>query len=170
MKPLQLNFSRQALRRKRRRDWSVLVLSLLLLVFVGREAFDKQTQLQLAKQQYLAERENVVQMIVPLDPEKQKLARSMARSLNLPWYELLQALESVKTQHPDVFLKSILPDARKQQVLISGEVKRLDQLLAYIDSLNQHELFGDALPVSQQQTVPVSNGMTFTLKLEWHHE
>ncbi len=169
MKPLELNFSRQPMRKRRRRDWSVLVLSLLLLVFVGREAATLR-QHQLKQVVVESEQNRIVQLAAPGDPEKRKLAQSMADSLNLPWYELLEALESVKKQHPEVYLKAVLPDAGKQQVVISGEVKRLGLLLAYIDTLNQHSLFTEVLPVSQQQIVPVSNGMAFTLKLEWRHE
>lgn len=169
MKPLELNFSRQPMRKRRRRDWSVLVLSLLLLVFVGREAATLR-QHQLKQVVVELEQNRIVQLAAPGDPEKRKLAQSMADSLNLPWYELLEALESVKKQHPEVYLKAVLPDAGKQQVVISGEVKRLGLLLAYIDTLNQHTLFTEVLPVSQQQIVPVSNGMAFTLKLEWRHE
>lgn len=169
MKPLILNFSRQTRRRQRRRDGSVLALSLLLLVFVGREALTIQESFK-SQEIQRTEQSHELSMTAPVDPEKQKLARSMADSLNLPWYEMLEAMESVKQKHPDVFLKAILPDAGKQQVVISGEVKQLQQLLAYIDTLNQHRLFSDALLVSQQQMVPVSDGMSFTFKLVWRHE
>lgn len=169
MKPLTLNFSRQSARRQRRRDWSVLVLSLLLLVFVAREALTVQQGLE-KKVAESAQQSRKMSITAPVDPEKQKLARSMADSLNLPWYELLEALEAVKELHPNVFLRQVLPDARKQQVVISGDVKQLELLLAYIDSLNQHRLFSDTLLVSQQPAIPVSNGMAFTLKMVWHHE
>ena len=169
MKPLELNFSRQPIQKRRRRDWSVLVVSMLLLVFVGREATTLRRH-QLKQVVVKQEQSRVVQLAASGNPEKRKLAQSMADSLNLPWYELLEALESVKKQHPEVYLKAVLPDAGKQQVVISGEVKQLGLLLAYIDTLNQHSLFSEVLPVSQQQIVPVSNGMAFTLKLEWRHE
>lgn len=169
MKPLKLNFSHQAERRQQRRNWTVLVLSLLLLVFIGREALTIQRshESQVMKR---TEQSRVLQMTTVVDPEQQKLAQSVADSLNLPWYELLEALESVKQQHPEVYLREVLPDASRQQVVISGDVKQLGALLAYIDSLNQHRLFSDALLVSQQQAVPVSNGMAFSLKVLWRHE
>lgn len=170
MKPLILNFSNQAARRQQRRDWTVLVLSLLLLVFIGREALDLHEKAQKQQQAQQTKQAQVLRISEPVDPERQKLAQSMAKSLNLPWYDLLDALESVTAEHPEVFLKSVLPDARKQQIIISGEVKRLELLLTYIDALNGHALFRDALPLNQQQIVPVSAGMAFTLKLEWHHE
>lgn len=169
MKPLRLNFSQQAVRRQRRRDWTVLVLSLLLLVFIGREAMSLQQELQRqeTKQRQQAQQTRIT---APVDLEQQKLARSMADSLNVPWYDFFEAMESVKRQHPDVFLNSLLPDARKQQVVLSGQVKQLDQLLGFIDDMNRHRLFSNALLVSQQQLAPVSDGMGFTLKLVWRHE
>lgn len=168
MKPLRFNFSQQAVRRQRRRDWTILVLSVLLLVFIGREALSLQQELQ---RQQTKQRQQVqqTQITAPVDQEQQKLARNMADSLNLPWYDLLEAMESVKQQHPDVFLNSLLPDARKQQVVMSGQVKQLDQLLGFIDDLNRHQLFSDALLVNQQQ-LALSDGMGFTLKLVWRHE
>lgn len=169
MKSLRLNFSHQASRRQRRRDWSVLVLSLLLLVFVGREALSIQQRLD-SQSIKTAEKSRVLNIAAPVDPEKQKLVQSVADSLNLPWYELLEALELVKQDHPGVFLREILPDVRKQQVVISGNVKQLEPLLAYMDSLNQHPLFSDTLLVSQQQATNDANGMAFTLKLVWRHE
>lgn len=168
MKPIILNFSRQAERRQRRRDWTVLLLSLVLLVFIGRETLSIKQDLELQETQSRQQTQEMM-MTAPVDPEQQKLARNMADSLNLPWYELFDAIESVKQHHPDVFLNAILPDARKHQVVMSGQVSRLEQLLLFIDELNQHRLFSDALLVNQQLT-PVNNGMSFTLKLVWRHE
>lgn len=168
MKLLDMNFSGLAKRKRRRRDGTVLLLSLLLIVFIAREAttlqqFDKQQKQSSHSQQSMV-------ISTPVDPAARKLAETMANSLNLPWYELLAALESVKQQHPDVFLTAVLPDARKQQVVIGGEVQRLEQLLSYIDSLNAEPLFKEVLLVNQQQTKPATTGMSFTLKLEWEHE
>ncbi len=169
MKAVMLNFSHQSQRRQRRRDGTVLVICLLMLVFVGREALS--IKQELLSQQSKSEQQKEAQHILsPVDPLKQKLAYEMADSLNLPWYELLEALETVKKPHQAVFLKQVIPDTRKHQVVINGEVKELDSLLAYLDSLNQHPLFSNALLMSQQQIVPVNSGMAFSLKMEWHHE
>jgi hypothetical protein len=171
MKPVLLNFSSQKARKQWRRDWSVLALSLLLLIFVIREAQTLQDkQLQRLQNQAASQQAQQALILSGSDPQQEKLARSMAESLNLPWYELLAALESIKTMHPEVYLTSVLPDARKQQLVISGQVARLDLLLSYIDALNQHALFSDTLPVSQQQAVTAGRGMTFTLKTVWQHE
>ncbi len=169
MKPLLVNFSKLSARKQRRRDWTVLLLGMLLIVFIAREGLSVQQQQN--TQQDIAKRSTEsVEVIAPFDPEKRKLAETMAHSLNLPWHELFAALEEVKQQHEEVYLTALLPDVRKRQIIIEGEVKHLQQLLAYIDSLNQHALFSDVLPVSQQQTQPVANGMSFTLKLGWRHE
>jgi len=165
MKPIALNFSKQLARKQRKRDLSVLVLSLLLIIFMGREALMLSEQ-RAEQSQAKSARQEILRPTFIIDPEQQKLAQSMADSLNVPWYELLMALESVTQAHPEVYLHSIEPDARKNEVIISGEVKRLEILLPYIDSLNQHALFSHALPVNQQ-LVAVSNGMAFTLKVEW---
>jgi hypothetical protein len=165
MKAVELNFSKQLARKQRKRDWIVLALSVLLIVFMSREAMMLEKQ-QANESQAQRTQQKIQQPILIIDPEQQKLAQTMVDRLNVPWYELLAALESVTQGHPDVFLQSVLPDARKNEVIISGEVKRLEILLPYVDSLNQHKLFSYALPM-QQQLVPVSNGMAFTLKVGW---
>lgn len=164
---LDMNFSNLAQRKRRRRDGTVLLLCLILIVFIAREAFTLQQNR--VQQTQSSEAEQTLSVSVPVDPESQKLAMMMANSLNLPWYELLASLESVKQQHPDVFLNAVLPDARKKQVVIGGQVKKLDQLLAYIDGLNKEPIFREVLLVNQQLDLNTADTL-FTLKLEWDDE
>lgn len=169
MKTLTLNFSRQRLRKQRRRDGIVLVLSLLLIAVVMSET----RQLQQQSSRPELERRTAAPLIevesVLGEPRQQRQLQTMVQSLNLPWYELLSALEQIKQEHPEVFLIAISPDVINKQIMLSGETKTLDNLLTFVDSLNQHDVFSSALPLSQQQVIPNARGMQFTLKLEWRH-
>jgi hypothetical protein len=169
MKALTLNFSRQRLRQQRRRDWVIVLLSVVLLVVVL-------TEIRQIRQQHKAitiesspkpTRSQVETQFS--EPRQQRQLQSMVQSLNLPWYELLLALEQIKQSHPEVFLTAVMPDATNKQIILRGQTKTLDNLLAFVDALNQHPAFRSALPLSQQQVVPKADGMQFTLKLEWRH-
>ena len=169
MSGLTLNFTRQAEKRRRQRELAVLLLSLLMLAFIGRETVLLKQQPHENVPTMNAEQQQI-RVLTEQDKQAQQLALSVAEALNTPWLEMLAALEDVKQQHPDVYVKTILPDARKGEIFISGEVKKLGDFLRYLDALNAQTMFTDSLPISQQQLIPVSDGMAFSLKLEWRYE
>lgn len=169
MKALSLNFSRQRLRKQRRRDWIVLVLSVVLIMVVLTEIRQLQQQHSVATVESRPEQTRSQTELLLIAPRQQRQLQTMVQSLNLPWYELLSALELIKQEHPDVFLTAIEPNVTNKQVMLRGQAKTLDNLLAFVDALNKHAVFRSALPLSQQQIIPKVDGMQFTLKLEWRH-
>lgn len=169
MKALALNFSRQRLRKQRRRDWVVLVLSAIVLVVVLTEIRQLQLQHTAVTIENRPKPTRTQVETILTEPRQQRQLQAMVQSLNLPWYELLSALEQIKQEHPDVFLTAVVPDVTNKQVLLRGQTKTLDNLLAFVDALNKQQTFRSALPLNQQQIVPKADGMQFTLKLEWRH-
>lgn len=169
MNALSLNFSRQRLRKQRRRDWIVLVLSAVLMMVVLMEIRQLEQQHSVATVESQPAQTRSQAELLLSEPRQQRQLQTMVQSLNLPWYELLSALESIKQAHPEVFLTAITPDVTNKQILLRGQAKTLDILLAFVDALNQQEMFNSALPLSQQQIIPKADGMQFTLKLEWRH-
>lgn len=172
MKRIDLNFSHQMTQHRHRRDLLIVIVSLVLLMFLISEYMANMRPLA---QQNLAQQPVVEPLVNPIisehDLRRQQLARDLAASLNTPWYQMLDAIEVVKQQHPDVYLKSILPDANKQEILMTGQVERLDMLLSFIDGLNKQALFDDVLPLNQRQLVSDGKGIEFSLKMGWHsHE
>jgi hypothetical protein len=170
MKRIDLNFSHQMTRH--RRDLLIVIVSLVLLMFLISEYMANTRQLA---QQNLEQQPVVEQFDSPViserDLRRQQLAHALAASLNTPWYQMLDAIEIVKQQHPDVYLKSILPDTNKEEILITGQVEQLDMLLSFIDGLNKQTLFDDVLPLNQRQLVSGGKGIEFSLKMGWHsHE
>ncbi len=169
MKRVELNFSKEM---KQRRNLLIIVLSVALLIFLSKQYLANKQQLE---ERRLEQHPVVEQFVSPeiseRDMRRQQVAQALATSLNTPWYQMLDAIEQVKLQHPEVYLKTILPDANKGEILITGQVGQLDRLLGFIDSLNKHTLFNDVLPLSQRQSVNNIKGIEFSLKLGWQsHE
>lgn len=172
MKRIDLNFSRQMAQHRHRRDLLIVILSLVLLIFLVSEYLANTRRLA---QQNLEQQPAIEQVVSPVisesDMKRQQLAHALAASLNTPWYQMLDALEIVKQQHPDVYLKTILPDVNKEEIQITGHVEQLDMLLGFIDGLNKQALFDDVLPLNQRQLLNDGKGIEFTLKVGWHrHE
>lgn len=169
MKALSLNFSRQRLRKQRRRDGIMLVLSAVLIMVVLTESRQLQQQHSATMVESRPEHTRSQIELLLSEPRQQRQLQIMVQSLNLPWYELLSTLESIKQEHPEVFLTAILPDVTNQQIMLRGQAKTLDSLLAFVDALNKTETFSSALPLNQQQIIPKADGMLFSLKLGWRH-
>lgn len=73
-------------------------------------------------------------------PEAQAAAVNAAvLQLNLPWRALQEAVAAATP--PTVALLSLEPDARKQVLRVSAEVKTSDDMVAYIEELKQQEFF-----------------------------
>lgn len=172
MKRVDLNFSHQMTQHRHRRDLIIVIVSFVLLMFLISEYMANTRQLA---QQNLAHQPVVEQLLSPViserDLRRQQVANALATALNTPWYQMLDAIESVKQENPDVYLKTILPDANKQEILITGQVEQLDMLLSFIDGLNKQALFDDVLPLNQRQLADGVKGIEFSLKMGWHsHE
>lgn len=64
---------------------------------------------------------------------------SAVHQLNVPWGDILDALEQATPQH--VALLGIEPDSSRQLIRITGEAKTTDTMLAYLDRLNRSTFF-----------------------------
>lgn len=69
-----------------------------------------------------------------------KRANEVLRQLSMPWYGLLQTIESAGGK--DVALLGLEPDTEKRLVKISGEAKNIAAMLDYIKQLENQDLFG----------------------------
>src|SRR5271169_6864724 len=83
----------------------------------------------------------------PLDPRVSKAANQVARELQVPWAELLAALESVPT--PEVALLGVEPSATRHVVRITAEAKNSGAMLDYLQDL-QGRHFSDVWLTSHQ--------------------
>jgi crotonobetainyl-CoA:carnitine CoA-transferase CaiB-like acyl-CoA transferase len=67
-------------------------------------------------------------------------ANEILRKLSMPWYGLLQTIESAGGK--GVALLALEPDTEKRLVRISGEAKNIAAMLDYIRKLEKRDLFG----------------------------
>jgi hypothetical protein len=101
----------------------------------------------------------------PLDPRVSKAANQIARELQVPWAELLAALESVPT--PDVAMLGVEPSATRRVVRITAEAKNPAAMLDYLEALHGHQ-FSDVWLLSHQLQVQTPGTPTrFVVQLKW---
>lgn len=167
MNALKLNFSQQASQRKRNRLRVLLLLLLLVAAFFVNEYLTiKKQYLTLAQQSLQPAAKQPV--VLSHEQQQQHLILShLADELNVPWIQFFAAIESVKSRHPDIFLLALEPNPKKSQLIISGQAQALDQLLAFIDEMNQQPEFAEVLLMDQFIDAEQDDVMRFTLRARW---
>ncbi len=75
-------------------------------------------------------------------------ANQVVRQLDLPWNELLNAVET--SEEKSIALLSLEPDLRKGTVKISGEAKDFKALLNYVKQLSTREVFSSVMLQNHQ--------------------
>jgi hypothetical protein len=101
----------------------------------------------------------------PLDPRVSKAANQVARELQVPWAELLAALEAVPT--PEVALLGVEPSAQRHVVRITAEAKNSVAMLDYLDAL-QARKFSDVWLLSHTiQAQTPGTPVRFIVQLKW---
>ena len=101
----------------------------------------------------------------PLDPRVSKAANQVARELQVPWAELLAALEAVPM--PEVALLGVEPSAQRHVVRITAEAKNSVAMLDYLDAL-QARKFSDVWLASHTiQAQTPGTPVRFIVQLKW---
>lgn len=155
MRTLQIDFARRSLWRALAHTgaltWSVGTLALLALLVAGfntqqlrHQHTALQQQIQTALQQQRV-RNAPVPLIKPaVLPVLQIFAINTAiEQLNLPWRDLLDAVESATPKQ--IALLSLEPDARKHLLKGVAEARDSDAMIAYIEALQQQSFFSDVV-------------------------
>ena len=102
----------------------------------------------------------------PVAPERAKAINTAINELNVPWPEILQALEESRPK--DVALLQIEPNTSRARLRIVAEARTSALLEGYVTTLLKHPPFLHFLP-SQQEEVAV-DGQTrirLTFDLDW---
>lgn len=79
---------------------------------------------------------------VPLTPAQLALVNGAIRQLNLPWTELLDAIQQARG--PRVALLDLVPDAAARRVRGSAEVASPQDMVRFIERLKQQEVVAGA--------------------------
>jgi len=102
----------------------------------------------------------------PLDPRASKAANQIARELQMPWAEMLAALEAIPA--PDVALLGVEPSALRHVVRITAEAKNSAAMLDYLQALQGGRQFSDVW-LSSHLVQPQTPGtpLRFIVQLKW---
>jgi len=101
----------------------------------------------------------------PLDPRAAKAAATVARDLQIPWADMLAALESVKTK--EVALLAVEPSATRHNVHITAEAKNTDAMLDYVDALRGPSFPDVSLSSHQVQVQTPGAPVRFVVQARW---
>jgi hypothetical protein len=102
------------------------------------------------------------------DPRATKAAAGVARDLQVPWAEMLAALETVQAH--DVALLGVEPSATRHNIRITAEGKSLDAMLNYIDALHSDSFPEVSLASHQVQEQTPGNPVRFVVQARWRSQ
>ncbi len=102
----------------------------------------------------------------PLDPRASKAANQIARELQMPWAEMLAALEAIPA--PEVALLGVEPSALRHVVRITAEAKNSAAMLDYLQALQGGQQFSDVWLTSHLVQVQTpGTPLRFVVQLKW---
>lgn len=102
----------------------------------------------------------------PLDTAQVQLVNAAIRQLNLPWAEVLSALEQSTPR--GIALLTIEPDAARQELKLSAEAANLEAMLDYVTRLKQQRFFTSVdLQTHQIDEQDPQQAVRFELEARW---
>jgi hypothetical protein len=102
----------------------------------------------------------------PVDPRASKAANQIARELQMPWAEMLAALEAIPA--PEVALLGVEPSALRHVVRITAEAKNSAAMLDYLQALQGGRQFSDVWLTSHLvQAQTPGTPVRFIVQLKW---
>jgi Tfp pilus assembly protein PilN len=102
------------------------------------------------------------------DPRATKAAAGVARDLQVPWAEMLTALENVQAK--DVALLGVEPSATRHNIRITAETKSLDAMLNYVDALRSDSFPEVSLASHQVEPQTPGNPVRFVVQARWRSQ
>lgn len=167
MTPLALDFS--PYRARRRRLLGLLTLGVAALLLAAALLQQRTLQARIAELDAAAAAAVPAQVAVtPSESELQdgRAALAAQRALNLPWQDLLAALE--QAQDDKVLLLALQPNPQRQEVVLSGEAASFAALMHYLKALRAQPVFADVALVNQRQVEQEEGSrLAFTLAADW---
>lgn len=155
MKPMQIDFAPPSWQRSVRQThpltWLVLALALVLgssVFFKGQKLHQQQQE----QQQLLERKQNLLTQRAPAKPMATRAQAPEAQiqavnqailQLNLPWRDLLNALEAGTPK--TIALLGLEPDAKKRTLKGLAEAKDSDAMVEFISQMKKQDAFDDVL-------------------------
>ncbi len=99
------------------------------------------------------------------DPRATKAAAGVARDLQVPWAEMLAALEAVQAR--DVALLGVEPSPMRHNIRITAEAKSPEAMLNYVDALRSDSFPEVSLSSHQFEAQVPGNPVRFVVQARW---
>jgi len=172
---LDLEFIQQSPFRLLRLTWlglCLLIICLLTLMFLHKAYQEKQVELdevagRLKKLNLAPQHKSTTTVAIkPIPAETQQQFKTVVSELTIPWSALFEAIERADAQ--EVTLLNVAPNSKKQQVLITGEAKNIQEVLNYIVKLEAQPVLQSAYLQSHSiDETNVSKPVKFTVMAHW---
>jgi len=143
--------------------WPLLLAGTVLIVAGGWRAWSIQQRLEETKalmaedQRRLAQaRGKATRDAVPSVSAAQAIAINAAvRQLNVPWTDLLEALEAAGSKK--VAYLELRADPSANRLLVSAEVRAIEDIIAYVSRLKKEQIFTNVLLSGHQVSETEAN-------------
>jgi len=103
-----------------------------------------------------------------VDPRATKAAAMVARDLQIPWAQMLAALEAVDAK--EVALLAVEPSASRHNIRITAEAKGPDAMLAYVEALRGPSFPEVSLSSHQMENQVPGNPVRFIVQARWRSQ
>lgn len=163
-----VNFSKRSKLQQNQRSGFILVVLLLLLIWLASQYGQSQSVISPTKSQLAAPTKTQQRVLTAEEQQQAVAADVLIDQLNTPWLLMLNDLELVIAEVPNVYFTQLLPDSRASQILISGQADTLTPLLDLMKRLESLPAFKNVLLVQQKHLDGVPARIGFTLKLGWN--
>jgi hypothetical protein len=100
-----------------------------------------------------------------LDPRATKAAAAVARDLQIPWAEMLSALEAVPAR--DVALLGVEPSPLRHTIRVTAEAKTAESMLNYVDAMRGNSFPEVNLMSHQTQVQTPGTPVRFIVQARW---
>jgi len=175
MKPVQLDFARPSLARAVWRAGPALRVALAAAVLLclgaawsgfGLLQQQHQRQEQIAEAARRHRPPPPPPAAAPVDAAQVTAVNAVVTQLNLPWRDLQAAVAAAAG--PNVGLLALEPDVRKRVLRIRAEARNSDDMIAYVERLQQQPLFAAVLLRRHDLTEPEGGDpLRFELDATW---
>ena len=178
MKPLRIDFAPPSLARTwfhtSRPARALAGLALILAVGAGVQVWrlmeqrrvDAELVARVARRHAVPVQAAPVAVNVTVGPAQAAAVNAAVLQLNLPWRDLHDAIQAATP--PTVALLALEPDAKKHVVRIMAEVRTSDEMIAYIEQLQQQAWFSNvALTHHETYDVDPNKPIRFQVDAQW---
>ena len=169
MKRLQLDFSPHRARLRNTLGGAALMACLLagFVLLADQRNLDQRIS-QYTQQEQPGKRAGSNTRPDPLLLSEEKQAREAQHALDMPWNDLLGALEQVQSASFGIHLLSVQPNPARGEVVLGGEADDFATLMDYVKALRAQPQFYDVVLVNQRLTETAGQTrLAFTLLAQW---